>query len=141
MKYEVIIGCEVHVQLLTESKAFCTCPNLFGGDPNTRVCPVCMGLPGSLPVTNTAMISAAVLSGLALGCEVAEITKFDRKNYVYPDLPKGYQISQFDMPICTGGYLDIPGVDGSTRRVRILRLHMEEDAGTVSYTHLRAHET
>ncbi len=129
MKYDVIIGCEVHVQLLTKSKAFCSCPNIFGGEANSRVCPVCMGLPGSLPVTNAAMIEAAVLAGLALGCEVAEVTKFDRKNYVYPDLPKGYQISQFDMPICTGGFLDIPASDGSTRRVRILRLHMEEDAG------------
>ncbi len=129
MKYDVIIGCEVHVQLLTESKAFCRCANTFGGEPNTRVCPVCMGLPGSLPVTNGAMIDAAVLAGLALGCEVAEITKFDRKNYFYPDLPKGYQISQFDMPICTGGHLDIPASDGTTRRVRILRLHMEEDTG------------
>ena len=129
MKYDVVIGCEVHVQLLTKSKAFCSCLNTFGGEPNSRVCPVCMGLPGSLPVTNGAMIDAAVLAGLALGCEVAEITKFDRKNYVYPDLPKGYQISQFDMPICTGGYLDVPASDGSSRRVRIIRLHMEEDTG------------
>lgn len=129
MTYDVIIGCEVHVQLLTESKAFCRCSNLFGGEPNSRVCPVCMGLPGSLPVTNRAMINSAVLAGLALNCEIAEVTKFDRKNYVYPDLPKGYQISQFDMPICVGGHLDIPSPDGSTRRVRILRAHMEEDAG------------
>jgi aspartyl-tRNA(Asn)/glutamyl-tRNA(Gln) amidotransferase subunit B len=129
MKYDVIVGCEIHVQLHTESKAFCSCSNTFGGEPNSRVCPVCMGLPGSLPATNGAMIDAAVLAGLALGCDIAEVTKFDRKNYVYPDLPKGYQISQFDMPICTGGHLDVPAADGSTRKVRILRLHMEEDAG------------
>lgn len=129
MKYEVIIGCEVHVQLNTVSKAFCRCGNSFGGEPNSRVCPVCMGLPGSLPVTNTAMVEAAVVAGVALNCSIAEITKFDRKHYVYPDLPKGYQISQFDMPICTAGHLDIPASGGETRRVRILRAHMEEDAG------------
>ena len=129
MNYEVIIGCEVHVQLQTKSKAFCSCPNAFGGEANSRVCPVCMGLPGSLPVTNSAMIEAAILAGLALNCDIAGITKFDRKHYVYPDLPKGYQISQFDMPICTSGHLDIPGSDGSVRHVRIIRLHMEEDAG------------
>ena len=129
MKCDVIIGCEIHVQLLTQSKAFCSCANEFGGEPNTRVCPVCMGLPGALPVTNSAIIEAAVLAGLALNCDIAEITKFDRKHYVYPDLPKGYQISQFDMPICTGGHLDISAADGSVRRVRIIRVHMEEDAG------------
>ncbi|MBN1685595.1 MAG: Asp-tRNA(Asn)/Glu-tRNA(Gln) amidotransferase subunit GatB [Spirochaetales bacterium] len=129
MKYEVVIGCEVHVQLQTRSKAFCRCPNTFGGEPNSRVCPVCMGLPGSLPVTNSAMIEAAILAGLALDCDIAGVTKFDRKHYVYPDLPKGYQISQFDMPICTGGHIDIPASDGSLRRVRIIRVHMEEDAG------------
>jgi aspartyl-tRNA(Asn)/glutamyl-tRNA(Gln) amidotransferase subunit B len=129
MNYEVIIGCEVHVQLRTASKAFCRCANAFGGEPNSRVCPVCMGLPGSLPVTNTAMVEAAVLAGLALNCTIAEVTKFDRKHYVYPDLPKGYQISQFDMPICTTGYLDIPISDADVRRVRIIRAHLEEDAG------------
>jgi aspartyl-tRNA(Asn)/glutamyl-tRNA(Gln) amidotransferase subunit B len=129
MKYEVVIGCEVHVQLLTASKAFCSCENAFGGDPNTRVCPVCMGLPGSLPVTNQAMVELAVLAGLAVNSSIATVTKFDRKNYVYPDLPKGYQISQFDMPICSGGYIDVPSAEGHERRIRIIRLHMEEDAG------------
>ena len=129
MKYEVVIGCEVHVQLLTASKAFCSCENSFGGDPNSRVCPVCMGLPGSLPVTNQTMVELAVLAGLSVNSSIAEITKFDRKNYVYPDLPKGYQISQFDMPICVGGFIDVPTSDGSERRIRIIRLHMEEDAG------------
>ena len=99
MSHTVVIGCEVHVQLLTETKAFCSCPNAFGGEPNSRVCPVCLGLPGSMPVANRAMIDHAIIAGLALHSEIAALTKFDRKNYVYPDLPKGYQISQFDMPI------------------------------------------
>ncbi len=129
MNYEVIIGCEVHIQLSTESKAFCSCANLFGGEPNTRVCPVCTGLPGSLPVVNRALIDGAILAGLALNCTVAEVTKFDRKNYIYPDLPKGYQISQFDMPICTDGHLEVETDDGETRRIGIIRLHMEEDTG------------
>ena len=128
-KYDVVIGCEVHVQLGTKSKAFCSCENSFGGDPNTRVCPVCMGLPGALPVLNRALLDGAILAGLALNCEIAGITKFDRKNYVYPDLPKGYQISQFDMPICVGGYLEVPTDDDEIRRVGIIRLHAEEDAG------------
>ena len=127
--YEVVIGCEVHVQLSTSSKAFCQCENSFGGEPNSRVCPVCMGLPGSMPVVNRALIDGAILAGLALNCEIAETTKFDRKNYVYPDLPKGYQISQLDAPICTDGYLDVLTDDGSDRRVGISRVHAEEDAG------------
>ncbi len=126
--YEVIIGCEVHVQLLTKSKAFCACENRFGGIPNTRVCPVCLGLPGALPVVNLALVEGAILAGLALGSRIAEVTKFDRKNYVYPDLPKGYQISQFDMPVCAGGHLDVAS-EGEVRRVGITRVHMEEDAG------------
>ncbi len=126
--YQVIIGCEVHIQLLTKSKAFCGCENRFGGIPNTRVCPVCLGLPGALPVVNGALVEGAIVAGLALGSRIAEVTKFDRKNYVYPDLPKGYQISQFDMPICVGGHLDVAS-DGRMRRVGITRVHMEEDAG------------
>ena len=128
MKYDVVIGCEVHVQLLTKTKAFCSCENRFGGIPNTRVCPVCLGLPGTLPVVNQKMIEDAVLAGLALNCKVASVTGFDRKNYMYPDLPKGYQISQYDMPVCTGGKLDIETEDGK-KSIRIIRLHMEEDAG------------
>ena len=129
MSYDVVIGCEVHVQLLTDSKAFCTCQNKFGGEPNPRVCPICMGLPGTLPVTNRALLENAVLAGLALNCDIAKVTKFDRKNYIYPDLPKGYQISQFDMPICTNGHINISNGEGENRKIRILRLHMEEDAG------------
>ncbi|MCD6121674.1 MAG: Asp-tRNA(Asn)/Glu-tRNA(Gln) amidotransferase subunit GatB [Spirochaetales bacterium] len=128
MKYDVVIGCEVHVQLLTKTKAFCGCENRFGGIPNTRACPVCLGLPGALPVVNQTMVEYAILAGLALNCKVASVTKFDRKNYMYPDLPKGYQISQFDMPICTDGRLSINTEKGE-KDIRIIRLHMEEDAG------------
>ncbi|MBN2738914.1 MAG: Asp-tRNA(Asn)/Glu-tRNA(Gln) amidotransferase subunit GatB [Spirochaetales bacterium] len=128
MKYDVIIGCEVHVQLLTNTKAFCSCENRFGGKPNSRICPVCSGLPGALPVTNQSIIEYAIRAGLAIHCRIPEITKFDRKNYIYPDLPKGYQISQFDMPICEHGYLDVTTSQG-TKRIRILRAHLEEDAG------------
>jgi aspartyl-tRNA(Asn)/glutamyl-tRNA(Gln) amidotransferase subunit B len=128
MKYDIIIGCEVHVQLATKSKMFCACPNRFGGEPNSRVCPVCLGLPGSLPVPNRAAIEMAVKAGRALGCTIASITKFDRKNYMYPDLPKAYQISQYDMPIAGHGSLTIKTESGE-RLVRILRAHMEEDTG------------
>ncbi len=128
MEYKVVIGCEVHVQLLTKTKAFCSCENRFGGIPNTRVCPVCLGLPGALPVVNRTMVEYAIVAGLALNCKVARVTKFDRKNYMYPDLPKGYQISQYDMPICYDGYLEVES-NGEKRKVRIRRLHMEEDAG------------
>ncbi|HEQ71814.1 MAG TPA: Asp-tRNA(Asn)/Glu-tRNA(Gln) amidotransferase subunit GatB [Spirochaetia bacterium] len=128
MKREIIIGVEVHVQLLTESKAFCGCANSFGGEPNSRVCPVCLGLPGSLPVPNRSMIEKAVIAGSALGCTIARLTKFDRKNYMYPDLPKAYQISQYDMPIASGGRLPVT-VDGETAEIRIRRVHMEEDTG------------
>ncbi len=126
IEYEIVVGCEVHVQLLTKTKAFCACENRFGGIPNSRVCPVCLGLPGALPVVSAALVEGAIITGLALGSRVAEITKFDRKNYVYPDLPKGYQISQYDLPICVGGALEI--AEGA-RAVGITRVHMEEDAG------------
>ncbi|MCX7023069.1 MAG: Asp-tRNA(Asn)/Glu-tRNA(Gln) amidotransferase subunit GatB [Spirochaetes bacterium] len=125
---ELIVGCEVHVQLLTKTKAFCACENRYGGIPNTRVCPTCLALPGALPRVNRELLDKSILAGLALNCTVASLTKFDRKNYMYPDLPKGYQISQFDMPICEGGWLDID-VSGTTKRIGIIRLHMEEDAG------------
>jgi len=128
MEYEPVIGLEVHAQLLTKSKLFCACSTNFGGEPNTNVCPVCLGLPGSLPVLNQQAVTFAVQTGLALGCTIHEKSIFARKNYFYPDLPKGYQISQFEEPIATRGHLDIE-VDGVTRRVGITRAHMEEDAG------------
>jgi len=128
MNYDVIIGCEVHVQLLTATKAFCSCENYFGGIPNSRLCPVCAGLPGALPVANRKMIEYAVKAGLALNCSIADLTKFDRKNYIYPDLPKGYQISQFDMPVCSNGFIMIEG-EKEIKKIRILRAHLEEDAG------------
>ncbi len=126
--YEAVIGLEVHVELHTKTKAFCSCPNEFGKEPNTNVCPICLGLPGVLPVINEALLEYAVKAGLALNCEIAAFSKFDRKNYYYPDLPKNYQISQYDLPLCRNGYLDIE-VNGATRRVGITRVHMEEDAG------------
>jgi len=128
MEYEPVIGLEVHAQLLTKSKLFCACSTDFGGEPNTNVCPVCLGLPGSLPVLNEQAVTFAVQAGLALGCTIHEKSIFARKNYFYPDLPKGYQISQFEEPIATNGHLDIE-VDGVPRRVGITRAHMEEDAG------------
>jgi aspartyl-tRNA(Asn)/glutamyl-tRNA(Gln) amidotransferase subunit B len=127
-EYEPVIGLEVHAQLLTKSKLFCPCSTDFGGEPNTNVCPVCLGLPGSLPVLNEQAVTFAVQAGLALGCTIHEKSIFARKNYFYPDLPKGYQISQFEEPIATHGHLDID-VDGVSRRVGIARAHMEEDAG------------
>jgi aspartyl-tRNA(Asn)/glutamyl-tRNA(Gln) amidotransferase subunit B len=128
-KYEPVIGLEVHVQLLTRTKAFCGCQNHFGSEPNTNICPVCLGLPGSLPVLNTQAVAFATLASVALNCEVRERSIFARKNYFYPDLPKGYQISQFDKPLAEHGWIDVPAADGSTKRIGITRLHMEEDAG------------
>jgi aspartyl-tRNA(Asn)/glutamyl-tRNA(Gln) amidotransferase subunit B len=128
-KYEPVIGLEVHVQLLTASKAFCGCANHFGSAPNTNVCPVCLALPGALPVLNAQAVEFATLASLAINCEVRERSIFARKNYFYPDLPKGYQISQFDKPIAEHGWIEVPTAEGGTKRIGITRLHMEEDAG------------
>src|SRR5437763_7011670 len=126
-KYEPVIGLEVHVQLLTKTKIFCGCSTRFGDPPNTNVCPVCLGLPGTLPVLNKRAVEMAMRASLALNCKVHERSRFDRKNYFYPDLPKGYQISQYELPLATGGWLDIE-VGGATKRIGITRLHLEEDA-------------
>ncbi len=128
MSWEAVIGIEVHVELATVSKMFCGCAVDFGGEPNTRVCPTCLGLPGALPVTNRVAIESIMAVGLALGCQVSERSVFHRKNYFYADLPKNYQISQFDVPVCHDGFLDIE-VEGVTRRIGIERAHMEEDTG------------
>jgi len=128
-KYQPVIGLEVHVQLLTKTKAFCGCKNEYGGEPNTHTCPTCLGLPGALPVLNKQAVEYAVLAAKAIGCEIRETSIFSRKNYFYPDSPKGYQISQFDKPIAENGSLIVPDADGNPKRIGITRLHMEEDAG------------
>lgn len=127
-QYETVIGLEVHVELKTNSKIFCDSTTEFGGEPNTHICPVCLGLPGVLPVVNRKVVEYAVRAALALNCEIASFSKFDRKNYYYPDMPKNYQISQYDLPIAQRGQLEIE-VGGETRRIGITRLHMEEDTG------------
>jgi len=129
MKYEPVIGLEVHAQMATESKIFCGCSNQFGSEPNTNVCPVCLGMPGVLPVLNEKVVDFTVKAGLALNCEIRKKSVFARKNYFYPDLPKAYQISQYELPICEHGYIDITLEDGTEKRIGITRIHIEEDAG------------
>ena len=130
MKYEPVIGLEVHAQMLTESKIFCGCSTQFGQEPNANTCPVCAGFPGVLPVLNQKVVEFAIKVGLATHCEIARSSVLARKNYFYPDLPKGYQISQYELPICTGGYIDVDGNNQEApKRIRLTRIHMEEDAG------------
>ena len=128
MEYEMVIGMEIHVELGTKTKIFCSCPTEFGQDENTHTCPVCLGMPGVLPVLNEKVVEYATRAGLALNCEIAHFSKMDRKNYFYPDLPKAYQTSQFDLPICTGGVVEIE-VDSEKKDIGITRIHIEEDAG------------
>ena len=154
-KWEIVIGCEIHTQLLTKTKAFCACENRYGGMPNTRVCPVCLGLPGAMPRISKGYVELGAVAGQALNCHIARFTKFDRKHYFYPDLTKGYQITQYDIPLCDNGYVDLPmskypkeqqagqakcrtknfigedciSADGKYRRVRVERIHLEEDVG------------
>ena len=130
--YEAIIGLEVHAELATKTKIFCSCPTDFGGQPNTHVCPICMAMPGALPVLNKKVVEYAVKAGLATNCEITPLSKNDRKNYFYPDLPKSYQISQFDKPLCVGGNIEIETEEG-TKQIGITRIHIEEDAGKLNH--------
>ncbi len=133
MNYESVIGLEVHAELSTNTKIYCSCKNEFGLDVNTACCPVCMGMPGSLPVLNKKVVEYAIKAGLALNCDITRASKQDRKNYFYPDLPKAYQISQFDLPLCTNGYLEIE-VGGEKKKIGITRIHIEEDAGKLIHS-------
>ena len=131
--YEVVIGLEVHAELSTKTKIFCSCPTSFGAAPNTHTCPICMAMPGTLPVLNEKVVEYAVKAGLATNCEISKDSKNDRKNYFYPDLPKAYQISQFDKPLCNHGYVEIEDDEGNKKKVRLLRIHIEEDAGKLNH--------
>ncbi len=131
--YEIVIGLEVHAELSTKTKIFCSCPTEFGGEPNTHTCPVCMAMPGALPVLNEKVVEYAVKAGVATNCEIARNSKNDRKNYFYPDLPKSYQISQFDMPLCEKGYVEIEDENGEKKKIGITRIHIEEDAGKLNH--------
>lgn len=136
--YELIVGLEVHAELSTKTKIFCSCPTEFGAEPNTHICPVCMALPGALPVLNEKVVEYAVKAGLATNCEIEKNSKNDRKNYFYPDLPKSYQISQFDKPLCNHGYIEIEDDNGNPKKIRILRIHIEEDAGKLNHNEFGA---
>ncbi len=130
--YEIVMGLEVHCELSTKTKIFCSCPTQFGGEPNTHCCPICMAMPGTLPVLNEKVVEYAVKAGLATNCQIARNSKNDRKNYFYPDLPKAYQISQFDLPLCYEGYVNIETPEGE-KKIRITRIHIEEDAGKLNH--------
>ena len=126
MKYEIVIGLEVHAQLNTKSKIFCGCSTQFGAEPNSQTCPICVGMPGVLPVLNREVVNKAIMTAIATGCDVAELSRWARKNYFYPDLPKGYQISQFELPLAVNGEIKIVS-NGGSKTIRIHRIHMEED--------------
>ena len=131
--YETIVGLEIHAELSTKTKIFCSCPTEFGGEPNTHCCPICMAMPGTLPVLNEKVVEYAVKAGLATGCTISKDSKNDRKNYYYPDLPKSYQISQFDKPLCNHGAVEIEDDEGNKKEIGILRIHIEEDAGKLNH--------
>ena len=131
--YEMVMGLEVHAELSTKTKIFCSCPTEFGGEPNTHTCPICMAMPGTLPVLNEKVVEYAVKAGLATNCEISRDSKNDRKNYFYPDLPKSYQISQFDKPLCEHGYIEIEDDEGNPKKIRLTRIHIEEDAGKLNH--------
>ena len=134
LEYKIVVGLEIHVHLATRTKIFCGCELAYGDTANTHVCPVCLGMPGSLPVMNKKALEYSILTGLALNCKIAPFTKWDRKSYYYPDLPKNYQISQYDLPFSEHGYIEIPASDGATKNIRITRAHLEEDAGKNTHT-------
>lgn len=134
MEFEAVIGLEVHAELLTDTKIYCGCTTEFGGQPNTHVCPICMGLPGSLPQLNKKVVELGIKAGLALGCEITKVGRMDRKNYFYPDCPKNYQITQDELPLCRNGHIDIELENGEEKRIGIQRIHIEEDAGKLLHT-------
>ena len=134
MEWEIVMGLEVHTELATKTKIFCGCSTEFGGAPNTHVCEICSGMPGTLPLLNERVVEFAVRTGLATNCQITQKTKFDRKNYFYPDLPKAYQISQLYLPICRNGYIEVKGENGEPKKIGIHEIHMEEDAGKRSFT-------
>src|SRR4030042_6038258 len=132
MEYEAVIGLEVHAHLLTRSKIFCGCSTQFGSSPNAQTCPVCQGMPGVLPVLNRQAVELALRAALAMNCQIAPLRRFARKNYFYPDLPKNYQISQYERPLSSGGYIEIE-TDGGKKRIGITRIHLEEEAGKLCH--------